>query len=251
VFLGFPALRLKGVYFSIFTMITVFAVRQAIILSPSITRGATGIVNVPGPGSLRLGPWNLDMSSKGGYFILVYLLLIAAACVMRRIDESRVGLIFAAIREREALAESVGINVTHYKVLAFGIAAVLSGWAGGLSAGYYRLAHPEVWGLWPSIFIIAYAIVGGVKSVYGPIVGSAVVISVSELLRTTEGLQVVLLGLTLIGLMFYLPEGLVGGRISIRQVARVKEEFEAGPNQLDAQGDTSRQRAVGRRGRRG
>ena len=206
---GYPALRLRGVYFAIFTMVLVFAVREGIVLSPGVTGGASGFLGIPPPGPIATGGVEVSFGPQERYAIVAALLLLTMG-VMYRIDRSRLGMALAAIRQGEVLAESVGINLTRYRVGAFVIAAFFTTATGAFSAHYYGVAHPETWGLWPSIFILAYAIIGGVGSVLGPIAGATVGVLAVELLRATEGLQGVLLGVALIVVGLVMPGGLTG-----------------------------------------
>ena len=206
---GYPALRLRGVYFAIFTMVLVFAVREGIVLSPGVTGGASGFLGVPPPDPIAIGGVEVSFGPQERYAIVAALLVLTMG-VMYRIDRSRLGMALAAIRQGEVLAESVGINLTRYRVGAFVIAAFFTTATGAFSAHYYGVAHPETWGLWPSIFILAYAIIGGVGSVLGPIAGATVGVLAVELLRATEGLQGVLLGVALIVVGLVMPGGLTG-----------------------------------------
>jgi branched-chain amino acid transport system permease protein len=204
---GYPALRLRGVYFAIFTMVLVFAVREVIILSPKVTHGASGFAGIPPPYPIAIGGTEVSFGPPERYTIIAALLLLTMG-VMFRIDRSRLGKVLAAIRQDEVLAESVGINLTRYRMGAFVIAAFFTTAAGAFSAHYYGVAHPETWGLWPSIFILAYAIIGGVGSVFGPLAAATVGVLGVEVLRATEGLQGVLLGVALIIVGLVMPGGL-------------------------------------------
>jgi branched-chain amino acid transport system permease protein len=216
---GYPALRLRGVYFAIFTMVLVFAAREGIILSPGLTGGASGFLGIPPPDPITIGGVEVSFGPQERYAIVAALLVLTMG-VMYRIDRSRLGKVLAAIRQGEVLAESVGINLTRYRVGAFVIAAFFTTATGAFSAHYYGVAHPETWGLWPSIFIIAYAIIGGVGSVFGPVAGAAVGVLIVELLRATEGLQGVLLGVALIIVGLVMPGGLTDA-ISKETVDRI------------------------------
>jgi branched-chain amino acid transport system permease protein len=207
---GYPALRLRGVYFAIFTMVLVFAVREGIILTPGVTHGASGFVGVPRPDPITIGGVEISFGSPDRLYAIVAALLLLTIGVMYRIDHSRLAKVLAAIRQGEVLAESVGINLTSYRMGAFVIAAFFTTATGAFSAQYYGVAHPEVWGLWPSIFIVTYAIIGGVNSVFGPVVGATVGVLAVEVLRATGGLQGVLLGVALIVVGFVMPGGLTG-----------------------------------------
>jgi branched-chain amino acid transport system permease protein len=177
-------------------MVLVFAVREAIILSPSLTHGASGFVGVPPPEPIAIG--RLNVSGPQERYLIIAVLLLATILVMYRIDRSRLANVLGAIRQGEVLAGSVGINLTRYRLGAFVIAAFFTTAAGAFSAHYYGVAHPETWGLWPSIFILAYAIIGGVGSVFGPVAAATIGVLGIEALRATEGLQGVLLGVALI-----------------------------------------------------
>jgi branched-chain amino acid transport system permease protein len=224
---GYPALRLRGVYFAIFTMVLIFAVREGIILSPGVTHGASGFVGVPRPDPIAIGGIEVSFGSRERLYTIVAAILLLTIAVMYRIDRSRLAKVLAAIRQGEVLAESVGINLTRYRMGAFVIAAFFTTATGAFSAQYYGVAHPETWGLWPSIFIITYAIIGGVGSAIGPLIGASVGVLVVELLRATEGLQGVLLGAALIIVGLAVPGGLTSvvsretiGRIAGRLIER-------------------------------
>jgi branched-chain amino acid transport system permease protein len=207
--LGYPALRLRGAYFAIFTMVLVFVVREGIILSPGVTRGASGFVGVPRPDPIAIGGIEVSFGSRERLYTIVAALLLLTMGVMYRIDRSRLAKVFAAIRQDEVLAESVGTNVTRYRMGALVIAAFFTTATGAFSAHYYSAAHPEIWSLWPSIFIMTYAIIGGVGSVFGPVVGATVGVLVVEVLRATQGLQGILLGVALMIVVFVMPGGLI------------------------------------------
>lgn len=213
---GVPALRLRGASFAIFTMVLIFALRETIIVAPGITHGESGFVGIPPPGGL---------TSRASLYTIVAVLLLLTMAVIYRIERSRLGRVLAAIRQSDVLAESVGINLTRYRIGAFVVGAFFTTAAGAFSAAYYGVAQPEIWGLWPSIFIIAYAIIGGVGSVFGPIVGATFGVLIVEAFRSTEGLQGVLLGVALIVVMFVLPGGLTTV-VSRETLARIRRRPE-------------------------
>jgi branched-chain amino acid transport system permease protein len=249
---GYPALRLRGVYFAIFTMVLVFAVREGIILTPGLTRGASGFVGVPPPDPIRIAGIEVSFGSEASLYTIVAALLVLTMAVMYRIDHSRLANVLAAIRQSEALAESVGISLTRYRIGAFVIAGFFTTATGAFSAAYYNVAHPEVWGLWPSIFIITYAIIGGVGSVFGPILGATVGVLVVEILRVTQGLQGILLGVALIFVGFVMPGGLasaVSRETADRIVRRLEKWRSFGqPTGLRRLADRTPGDSIGRRG---
>jgi branched-chain amino acid transport system permease protein len=217
---GYPALRLRGVYFAIFTLVLVFAVRQGIVLSPGLTGGASGFIGVPRPDPIAIGGFEISFGSRARLYTIAAALLLLALWIMVRIDRSRLADVLAAIRQSDVLAQSVGINVIRYRMGAFVIAAFVTTACGAFSAPYYSVAHPEVWGLWPSIFILTYAIIGGIGSVLGPVAGATFGVLAVEFLRTTQGLQGILLGVALIVVGLVLPAGLAGV-VSATAAARI------------------------------
>lgn len=206
---GYPALRLRGVYFSILTMILVFAVQEAILVTPGFSGGGAGIV-VPSPEAVHVGPLTLSFESNRGFYYLSAGLFLVTLVVMLFVERSHLVLVMHAIRQNEALTQAVGISTWKYKVVAFMIACFFAGIAGAFSATYYNVAHASVWGLWPSIYLVVFCIIGGLGSVYGPIIGATVILYGVELLRITESLQTILLGVGLLVVVGFLPGGLVG-----------------------------------------
>lgn len=215
--IGYPALRARGVYFAILTMSLVFVARQIIILTPDTTGGSAGFTGVPLPDPIGIGSIQVEFASRTALYYLGAALFLASFGVMSAIERSPLARILGAIKQEESLAASVGVDVRRYKVLAFVIAGSVSGIAGAFSAHYLSTAHPDVWGLWPSIFLVTYAIIGGVGSVFGPLIGVAVGVFALEFLAPTEGLRVLLLGAGLIAVMLVAPNGIIGLAALIRE----------------------------------
>ena len=110
----------------------------------------------------------------------------------------------------------MGVDIARYKVLAFVAASFFAGLAGAFSGHYFRLAHPDTYDMWPSIYYVAYAITGGAASIFGPILGSAVLVITQEALRETYKYQAAILAAIFIVVILFLP----GGIISIPSVIR-------------------------------
>jgi branched-chain amino acid transport system permease protein len=198
--------------------------------------------------------------SRERLYTIVAALLLLAMVVMYRVDHSRLAKVLAAIRQDEVLAQSVGMNAARYRMGAFVIAAFFTAAAGAFSAHYYGVVHPEIWGLWPSIFIMTYAIIGGVRSVFGPVVGATVGVLVVEVLRPAEGLQGIFLGFALMIVVFVLPGGLtsivsketvgrIAGRLSeVRSLGRaawLRRSAQRGSDDAIGRGGTSNGHVTG------
>ena len=209
---GYPTLRIKGVYFAIVTMAMGLALRQVIIMTKDTTGGVIGIFDVPGLSSIG----GLDISSMVPFYYFALFLLALTLLIMYRLEHSRVGSTFKAINQGDTLAEAIGINIMGYKVMAFVIASTLAGLAGALSAHYFLVLYMDFYGLWQSIFFVIYAIVGGVSVVIGPVIGSYGLISARELLTDFGEYQAVGFGVVLLVVIMFLP----GGIVSLPQVVR-------------------------------
>jgi branched-chain amino acid transport system permease protein len=199
--LGIPVLRLRGVFLAIST-IGFGEVTRIVINNWGITGGALGLPSIP----QKTEWWHI-------YGLLALLLYFCW-----RLRGSRMGFAFEAIREDEAAARTMGINTTYYKVLAFMIGAFIAGLAGGLDAHYVRAISPGNFGFARAVEILIYAVVGGMTSFLGPVLGAALITSIPEVLRLDQlrdlGLEpgadrVIINGLILLGVILFLPRGLV------------------------------------------
>lgn len=206
--LGYPALKLKGAYFSILTLTFGVVIKQLIMLNElrPWTGGAVGIYNIPPPHRFFI----VDFSaSKVPYYYFIFAILFATISVMYLMERSRLGKTFAAIRQGDTLAESVGVDITRYKVLAFVVASMLTGLVGAFSAHYYLLVHPENYRMWDSIYFVAYAIIGGTGSLFGPVLGSLVLVVAVELVRRFAEYQSIAYALLLLIVIMFLPRGAI------------------------------------------
>lgn len=208
--LSVPFLRTREVAFSVLTLLSVLALQQVIILTPDVSGGGAGLFVDPLP-SIDLGGQVIDFRSSplAGYY-LVLVLLAASLLVVRRVQRSQVFSVMRAISQDETLASSLGVDARRYRAWVFTIAAGMSGLAGAFSSSYFQSAHPDVWGLFPSIFIITYAIIGGRSSIWGPIVGTALIVVISAYLPQADGLQPIFVGVGLMIVVLVLPQGLMG-----------------------------------------
>ncbi|MEW5766378.1 MAG: branched-chain amino acid ABC transporter permease [bacterium] len=246
ILLGAPTLRLTGDYFAIVT----FGFSEMVVLLSrnwtSVTGGARGFPGIPSP-SLNLG-WLPDFLKEslvsllalkegaGGvytfalvppraYYYLIILFLGLTIFVIHRLANSRLGRAWFAIREDEVAAESTGINIMWYKTIAFAISASLAGLAGAFYAVYARNLHWSRFQFWESILILCLIVLGGLGSIRGAMMGTAILISLTEILRflldrfgLPADTRFLFYGLIMILIMRYRPEGLFG-------ITRVKREM--------------------------
>jgi len=171
-----------------------------------LTNGPLGLPGVPAP---ELGPWSLR--SKTAYYYLVLAAVGLSYLVCRRLVRSRIGRALVALRENEPLAESVGVDVTHYLVLAAVVSAAMAGLGGSLYAHYTRFVSPEVFLFTYTVTMVIMVVAGGKGTLAGPLVGAVLFSVLPEALRAAASWQWQMLayGVLLVLLVFYLPRGIV------------------------------------------
>jgi branched-chain amino acid transport system permease protein len=189
--LGWPVLRLRGVFLAIATIgfgeiVRVFAVNL------KITGGAEGIAGIPPLAT------TLD----------IYAALAVATFLLWRLTKSRAGRAFAAIAQDEVAAAGIGINASAYKLLAFAIGALLAGLGGALAAFSSFFISPTDYGFGRAVDMLSYAVVGGMGAVGGPILGAALLTLLPELLRFLQNYRELANGVILLLVIIFLPQGL-------------------------------------------
>jgi branched-chain amino acid transport system permease protein len=201
--LGLPALRLGPLYVSMVTFGFGFIVVLIFQNWYELANGPNGVV-VPAP-SL----FGHDLYADKFHWAIV---LIAAALfwVARNIVTSRQGRALVAIRESEVAAQSMGVNVAHYKTTAFAIGAFYAGISGGLFAGLSQFVNPDAFVFGVSILYVTMALLGGLGSLVGSAVGGVLLTILPELLRGAAEYKDFLTGLLLLLLLIFLPNGIVG-----------------------------------------
>ncbi len=197
--LGIPALRLKGDYLAILTLgfgeiIRVVITNIDSVLGFKFTYGAAGLKQIP----------------KISSFTLVFLCVALTCLIIHMVMKSRHGRAILSIRENEIAAESCGINITYYKVMAFALSAFFAGIAGCLYAGYLGSLFPSTFKFMKSIEILVMVVLGGMGSMLGSVLAATVLTVVSELLRSLGDLRMVFYSLILVVMMIFRPKGLLG-----------------------------------------
>lgn len=203
--IGYPTLRIKGVYFSIITFAFAEIIRLIIIHWPSLLGGYGGLANIPAPHPFM----TIRFTSRLPYYYLLLALVLVTYLVMVRIDQSRLGKIFSSIHESDTLAESIGINIMKYKIIAFCIGCFFAGLSGSFYAHYFNFTSPEFFTIWQSIYCLIFVLVGGAGSVFGPLLGSFFLTLIPEILRVAKEFEPVIYAIILILIMFLLPGGLI------------------------------------------
>ena len=220
--LGAPTLRLRGDYLAIVTLGFGEIIHLAAVNSQGITNGAEGTTNdsarhtksVPQP-SIHIGPlhihWGLNQLQ---YWYLLLNLLVVVILAFRRLEVSRLGRAWAAVREDEVAAQATGINTTKVKLAAFAIGASTSGIAGVFFASEIGTVTPDNFVLNNSILIVAYVVFGGMGSLTGAIAGAAMLTWLPEFLKTQvpQPDRLMWIGAVVMLMMIFRPAGLIPAR---------------------------------------
>ncbi len=217
LFVGSLSFRygLRDVYFSLTTL--AFGEIVYLLIANTDYHGVFG-----GQGGVRFpvvepSPVIFQFPSKVGAYYVIAVLLAIALGLTWWLQRSRVGYYLIAIRENERAAQAIGIHITRYKLVATVLSACLAALGGTFYAQYYLFIDPpSILQSSLSIAVLLPAIVGGMDTLLGPLVGSLVLIPISEQIRTTlsggvAGAHLVVYGLVIILVMLFIPQGLVGG----------------------------------------
>ncbi len=210
VLVGIPALRLRGIYLALATIAFVEILR-VVCLNLEITGGAIGIFGVP---QLFENRWSYIWTF--GPLLLLMLLF------SYRLDRSRVGRAFKAIREDELAADAMGINPTRYKVLAFVIGATLAGVVGAMSAPFLNTWNARQGTFDASIAYLAYVLIGGSRSMWGPLLGGMMLSALPEVLRPLKDSRLIINGFVLVFASIYMPKGIAGALGNLRNFTALK-----------------------------
>jgi branched-chain amino acid transport system permease protein len=205
-FIGRLALKLRGAYFVLVTISFAGVISLVSLNWIELTNGPLGLPGVPAP---ELGPWSLRTKTAYYYLVLGAVALSYALC--RRLVRSRIGRALVALRENEALAESIGVDVTHYLVLVTVVSAAMAGLGGSLYAHYTRFVSPEVFLFTYTVTMVIMVVAGGKGTLAGPLVGAVLFTVLPEALRAAASWQWQMLayGVLLVALVFFLPRGIV------------------------------------------
>jgi len=165
--IGYPSLRLRGVYFAMVTVAFVEVIRLVAQIWVSLTRGMSGLSGIPKPNVL-----GVTLTTKASQYYLALFLMVVTLLILWKLERSRLGLIWRSIGMADHLAQSLGVNVANYKLLAFMVGCFFAGVAGAFYAHFIRFLFPPEFGFLVATNILVYNFVGGRGHFVGPIVGA-------------------------------------------------------------------------------
>ena len=208
--IGAPALKLKGHYLAMATLAFGYIVFIVFNQASSLTSGPSGFGQIP---RFRLG--NFLLRSDVHYYYLVWTLVIVVLLVSLNIIHSRVGRALRSIHEGELTANIMGVNTAKYKIQVFVLSAVYASLAGSLYAHFITFLNPTPFGFHFSIVLVAMVAVGGMASVWGAMIGAALLTLLPEYLRAFHDYDILIYGSTLLVIMMFLPQGLFAGILGL------------------------------------
>jgi branched-chain amino acid transport system permease protein len=209
VILGLPALRLRGFYFVLSSLVIQVAMTLVFISFPQFTNGDVGITQIPRPKLAFPGLGSVDLTGVGFEIILGLLALVGVGAVYA-IIRSRMGAFIIAIREDDLLAEELGIDVTRYKVLMFFISSLLMAVGGSFYAVYVGFISPRSFDVLMSMNIWLMVAFGGRGTIAGPIIGAVILVPIPFLLQALYMIKDIFYGLLIIVVTVAMPAGVYG-----------------------------------------
>jgi len=212
IILGFPSLRLTGDYLGI-TTLGFGEIVRVVFINMKITGGAGGLGGIP----------------RETNILLVYVVVALTIWGLCRIQNSRFGRALAAIREDEIAAESMGINPLLYKIKGFALGTFFAGISGALFAHLMQYLNPADFGFAKSFEILNYVVLGGLGSIPGTILGTAVLSLAPEFLRFVKEYRMLIYGGLMVLMMIFRPYGLLGGVDFVQLYKKLKARRKARP----------------------
>ena len=218
---GLPALRVKGVYLGMATLSFGFIVEEVLARWESVTGGNAG-KHIKAPDVFG---WKAD-TGVGFYFLCLVIVVICTLLILNLL-RSPTGRAFVAIRDSEISAQSMGIQLSHYKTLSFAISAALAGVAGALYAHKLQFISPEQFNILQSIDLLLMIVIGGLGSVHGVFLGAIFLITMPQVIALGKdylpatigqapGLQGLVYGVVLVAFVLFEPMGLYGRWLKVR-----------------------------------
>ncbi|MFD2639965.1 branched-chain amino acid ABC transporter permease [Piscibacillus salipiscarius] len=204
--IGMIALRTKEHFFAIYTLCVGYIIYLIIYNWDSVTGGVRGFLGIPTPGAI--GP--LEFNSQISNYYLVLFFLVLTIVVMYNIVHSLQGRSFIAIRNSEELAKTIGISTTSNKLLAFILSTVFAGLAGSLFASFTRFIGPEISNITMTFDFLVYLLIGGIGTLSGPVIGTFIIVWISQELQFLQDYRMLVFGPILVLLIIFDPRGISG-----------------------------------------
>ncbi|MCO5153169.1 MULTISPECIES: branched-chain amino acid ABC transporter permease [unclassified Shinella] len=214
VLIGFPILRLRGVYFAMVTLVLTEVARLSALALP-VTNGAKGITSIPLPGELSIfgltiiPAFGTLSNPRFGFYLMAVVLMVITYLVLWRIVNSRLGHLCRSLQQNEELSASIGVNTAYLRVLAYAISSFFGGIAGAMFASIAQSIYPSSFVVADSVNFMLYCFLGGLGYVFGPMLGTLLLYFGWDLLSIAREYQLLIYSGVMILLMLVLPNGVL------------------------------------------
>ncbi len=212
--IALPVLRLDGIYVILVTIAFSQLVYQIIISQSGVTGGTSGMVTLP---PLRIGDYRLTSDGRMGYYYVALALLVAACAFLHLLIRSRLGRAIIAMRDAKYLGIARGVPEARTRALTLAASGLFTGLAGGFYASYVRVASPDIFGLGSLTLVLSILLVGGLGTIWGPVMAAFVIILLSEAMSDLGPWRDILIAMLIIAVMVFYPGGLWGVVQEVRE----------------------------------
>ncbi|KKE79789.1 branched-chain amino acid ABC transporter permease [Oceanobacillus caeni] len=217
---GLISLRTNGHFFAIYTMCVGYIIYLIIDKWDTLTGGVRGLIGIPGP--TPIGPITFESLTSQYYLFLFFLIL--TIFITKRIVHSLLGRTFIAIRNSEELAQTIGISTKKNQLLAFVISCFFAAIAGALYASFVRFIGPEVGAIFLGFEMLIYLVIGGLGTLSGPIIGTLLIVFLTQSLQFMQEYKMLLFGPILLIIVIFYPNGIVGAIEGIKRKIRQRRK---------------------------
>ncbi|MEH7546667.1 MULTISPECIES: branched-chain amino acid ABC transporter permease [Bacillaceae] len=231
LFVGLIALRTKEHFFAIYTLCLGYIIYLVIDKWESLTEGVRGLIGIPAPAGI--GPITFETEVSYYYLVLFFLLLVVL--IMYRIIHSLSGRTYIAIRNSEELAQTIGISTMKNKLTVFVLSTLFAGLSGALYASFVRFIGPDIGSISITFDLLTYLLVGGIGTLSGPIVGTLIIVWLSQYLQDFQENRMLIFGPVLTLLIIFYPRGLVGAVSTWNTNRKAKKERVRGKSYLQTE----------------
>ncbi|NOX25257.1 MAG: branched-chain amino acid ABC transporter permease [Deltaproteobacteria bacterium] len=208
ILLGFPVLRLRGDYLAIVTLGFGEIIRLILENWNDFSFGPSGIANIPRPSLFGI---NLSLAASTIYvYFIALLLVIFTIFVVNRLQDSRIGRAWIALREDEIACQAMGIDKTRIKLAAFAMGATWAGMVGVLFAAKTTFINPASFTFMESAIILSIVVLGGMGSIIGVVIAALLFVLLPEYLRAFADYRMLLFGAVMVLMMIVRPQGIIG-----------------------------------------
>ncbi len=226
---GALTLRLSGLYFSISTLAFAEMVRLILLIVHVQVEVEGEMVGPAGAEGFHGIRWMFERDLSLAYFmLLIYGLLALVLIVLLLVERSRLGSVFRMLGADDLLAEMQGLDTVRYRILAAGMAGVIAGIGGALYAHFTTYVEPQFFNAMLGVHALAYGLIGGLGTAFGPLIGVAIDIGFLESVRFIQGYRMIVFGGLVAVLLIFMPRGILDEERVHRLKALLRRRKHAG-----------------------